>query len=138
MNKAATRHNTSVVINKQAFAYSEPKDTWKSWFRQKTRHMSTGKMYRFGHKVMLGLFSLSHFLFYPAMVAALFYPPMLYWTLGIIGGKLLIQSVITYNALKKLDEKDLFVYSWLMDILMFLYYVIFTPALLFKPKNKWK
>ncbi|UYQ93551.1 glycosyltransferase [Chitinophaga horti] len=138
VNKAATSHNTSVVIHKQAFAYSEPKDTWKSWFRQKTRHMSTGKFYRFSHKVMLGLFSLSHFLFYPAMIAAIFYPPMLYWTLGIIGGKLLVQSVITYFALKKLDEKDLFIYSWLMDILMFLYYVIFTPALFFKSKNKWK
>lgn len=138
INQAATKHNTSVVINKQAFAYSEPKTSWKTWFRQKTRHMGTGKHYRFGHKVMLGLFSLSHFLFYPAMVAALFYPPMLYWVLGIIGGKLLIQSVITYYALKKLDEKDLFVYSWLMDILMFLYYVIFTPALFFKSKNKWK
>ncbi|WP_295125808.1 glycosyltransferase [uncultured Chitinophaga sp.] len=138
VNKAARRHNTNVVIHKHAFAYSEPKDTWKSWFRQKTRHMSTGKLYRFGHKVMLGIFSLSHFVFYPAMIAALFYTPLLYWVLGIIGGKLLIQSVITYYALKKLDEKDLFIYSWLMDILMFLYYVIFTPALFFKSKNKWK
>ncbi len=139
VNRAANSGNVGVVINKHAFAYSEPKRKWKHWFRQKTRHMSTGKHYRFGHKLLLGLFSLSHFLFYPAMVLVLFYPPMLYITLYILGGKILIQSVITYFALKKLDERDLFLYSWLMDILMFLYYVIFTPALFFsKGRSKWK
>ena len=139
VNRAANGSNVGVVINKHAFAYSEPKTKWKHWFAQKTRHMSTGKHYRFGHKVLLGLFSLSHFIFYPAMIAALFYAPMLYVTLGVLGGKILIQSVITFFALKRLDEKDLFWYSWLMDILMFLYYVIFTPALFFqKGRSKWK
>ncbi|WP_343703390.1 glycosyltransferase [Chitinophaga sp.] len=139
INRAANGRNTAVVINKHAFAYSEPKTKWKYWFKQKTRHMSTGKHYRFGHKVLLGLFSLSHFLFYPALVAALFYTPMLYITLYILGGKILVQSIITWLALRKLDEKDLFWYSWLMDILMFLYYVIFTPALFFKKgRSKWK
>jgi hypothetical protein len=139
VNKAATGKNVGVVINKHAFSYSEPKTKWKHWFNQKTRHMSTGKHYRFGHKLLLGLFSLSHFVFYPSLVASLFYPPMLEITLYIIGAKILVQSVITFFALKKLDEKDLFLYSWLMDILMFLYYVIFTPALFFKKgKSKWK
>lgn len=139
VNRAANGSNVGVVINKLAFAYSEPKTRWKYWFKQKTRHMSTGKHYKFGHKLLLGLFSLSHFLFYPALAAALFYPPMLMITLYVLGGKILIQSVITYLALKKLDEKDLFWYSGLMDILMFLYYIIFTPALFFnKGKSKWK
>lgn len=139
VNKAANSKNVGVVINKHAFSYSEPKTKWKHWFNQKTRHMTTGKHYRFGHKLLLGLFSLSHFVFYPSLVAALFYPPLLEITLYVIGAKVLIQSVITFFALKKLDEKDLFWYSWLMDILMFLYYVIFTPALFFKKgKSKWK
>lgn len=139
VNRAANGGNVGVVINKLAFAYSEPKTKWKHWFNQKTRHMSTGKHYKFGHKFLLGLFSLSHFLFYPALVAALFYPPMLLITLYILGGKILIQSVITYLALKRLDEKDLFWYAGLMDILMFLYYIIFTPALFFnKGRTKWK
>lgn len=139
VNRAATGSNVGVVMDKHAFAYSEPKTNWQQWFRQKTRHMSTGKHYRFGHKVLLGLFSLSHFLFYPSLALSFFYPPMLYNVLGVLGAKLLIQSVITYMALRKLDETDLFRYSWLMDILMFLYYIIFTPALFFgRSKAKWK
>ncbi len=85
MNRAATSKNTSVVIDKMAFAYSEPKRKWKHWFGQKTRHMSTGRYYRPGHKFLLGIFSLTHFLFYPALALALFYTPMLYFTLGIWG-----------------------------------------------------
>lgn len=139
VNAAANRKNVGVVIDKQAFTYSEPKQSWKSWFLQKTRHMSTGKHYRFGHKFVLGLFSLTHFLFYPAFIFALFFPPpMLWYVLGIFGGKVLIQSIITFAAMRKLDESDLFKFSWLMDIFMVLYYILLTPALLFKSKsNKW-
>ncbi|WP_235938134.1 glycosyltransferase [Chitinophaga solisilvae] len=138
VNAAANRKNVGVVIDKQAFTYSEPKISWNSWFRQKTRHMSTGKHYRFGHKFVLGLFSLTHFLFYPAFILALFFPPPILWyVLGIFGLKVLVQSIITFAAMRKLDESDLFKFSWLMDIFMVLYYILFTPALLFRSKNRW-
>ncbi|WP_291907637.1 glycosyltransferase [Chitinophaga sp. CB10] len=138
VNTAANRKNVGVVIHKKAFTYSEPKTSWSSWFRQKTRHMTTGKHYRFIHKMVLGLFSLTHFLFYPAFIFTLFFPaPLLWYALGIFGGKILIQAVINFFAMRKLDEMDLFKYSWFMDIFMLLYYVIFTPALLFKSKNRW-
>ncbi|KAA2240507.1 glycosyltransferase [Chitinophaga agrisoli] len=139
VNSAATSKNVAVVIDKQAFTYSEPKDNWGRWFRQKTRHMSTGKHYRFGHKLLLGLFSLTHFLFYPAFIVALFYWPMMEYVLAIFGAKLLIQSIIFFSSMRKLDEADLFKLSWFMDIFMCLYYIIFTPALLFKSKtkNRW-
>ncbi|RAJ73885.1 cellulose synthase/poly-beta-1,6-N-acetylglucosamine synthase-like glycosyltransferase [Chitinophaga dinghuensis] len=139
VNTAATRKNVSVVIDKKAFTYSEPKNSWSSWFRQKTRHMTTGKHYKFGHKFVLGIFSLTHFLFYPALILALFTttPPILWYVLGVFGFKLLVQSVITWSAMRKLDEKDLFVYSWFMDIFMLFYYIIFTPALMVKSKNRW-
>ncbi|PUZ29257.1 glycosyl transferase family 2 [Chitinophaga parva] len=139
VNKAATPDNVSVIIDKNAFTYSEPKPTWKAWFQQKTRHMSTGKHYRAVHKFLLGLFTSSQLLFYPLFIAAIFYEPMRYITLGILGLKLLIQSIITWSAMKKLDEKDLFWYSWIMDILMVVYYLIFIPALVRRPKaSKWK
>lgn len=137
INRAATSQNVAVIIDKQAFTYSEPKRSWGSWLRQKTRHMSTGKHYRFSHKLLLGLFSLTHFLFYPAFLASLFYRPLLLYALLVFAGKVLIQLVINFFAMRRLDEKDLFKFSWLMDILMCLYYIIFTPALLFRSKNKW-
>jgi cellulose synthase/poly-beta-1,6-N-acetylglucosamine synthase-like glycosyltransferase len=138
VNKAANSQNVGVVLHKNAFTYSEPKRKWKHWFGQKSRHMSTGKYYKGVHQFMLGLFSLTHFLFYPLLLASLFYQPFLVFTLGIWGLKWLVQGIITFFALKKLDEQDLFWYTWLFDIGMMLYYLIFTPALLFqKGRKKW-
>jgi glycosyltransferase involved in cell wall biosynthesis len=137
VNSAGNAKNVAVVIDKQAFTYSEPKTSWNRWFRQKTRHMSTGKHYRFGHKLLLGLFSLTHFLFYPAFIVSLFYLPLMQYVLIVFGSKLLVQSVIFFFALRKLDERDLFKFSWFMDIFMCLYYIIFTPSLFFKAKNRW-
>ncbi|GAA0523467.1 glycosyltransferase [Chitinophaga japonensis] len=137
VNSAANSRNVAVVLDKQAFTYSEPKTSWDRWFRQKTRHMSTGKHYRFGHKFLLGLFSLTHFLFYPAFIVSLFYQPFLYYTLIAFGSRLLVQTVISFFALRKLGEGDLFKLSWFMDLFMWLYYIIFAPALFFKSKNKW-
>lgn len=104
INAAANRKNTSVVIHKDAITYSAPKRTWSAWYRQKTRHLSTGRYYKFKHKLLLGLFSLSQFLFYPFFILALFYQPFLYPTLILFGGKILLQMIIWSLSLKKLNE----------------------------------
>lgn len=137
INVAANARNTAVVADKQAFTYSNPKQSWGAWFRQKTRHLSTGRHYKAGHQFLLGLFSLTQFLFYPLFVLALFYTPFFYATLVILGLKLLVQGVIFFAGMKKLNELDLFPFFWLFDIGMFFYYVIFTPALIRKPKKRW-
>ena len=65
INKVATRHNTNIVIDPGTFTLSEPKKDFGEWLKQKTRHYSTGKFYKFRHQFLLGLYSFSHFLFYP-------------------------------------------------------------------------
>src|SRR5688500_5135001 len=65
INQVANGKNTRVVLDKDAFTLSEPKKSFGDWFRQKGRHYSTGRFYRFKHKFLLGAYSVSHFLFYP-------------------------------------------------------------------------
>jgi hypothetical protein len=105
--------------------------------KQKSRHYSTGKYYKKLHKFLLGLFSLTHFLFYPAlMVTCLFYN----WKFGLMvfGARFLFQTVAYVRTLNKLDEKDLIPYILLFDIWMFFYYLIFAPALIRKARMTWK
>lgn len=137
INAAANRKNTRVVIHKEAITYSKPKQNWGAWYRQKTRHLSTGRHYKLKHRFLLGLFSSSLFLYYPLLVIALFYMPMLYVTLMVIGGKLLVQIIIWALSLRKLNEKGLFWYCLPFEILMSVYYLIFAPALMLKPKKRW-
>lgn len=137
INMAATSRNTKINIDKDAFTLSEPAKTWGQWVRQKTRHYSTGKYYRAKHKFLLGLYSLTHFLFYPAFVAALIFFKW-EWVLTAFGVRFLLQAIIFYFITKKLDEKDLFPSFLFFDVWMFFYYLIFSVALLKKPRVQWK
>lgn len=136
VNKAATGKNTAVVLDPDAFTLSYPKQSWKAWMNQKTRHYSTSRYYRPRHKFLLGLYSLSSFLFYPLLaVAAIFYD----WKLALIifGARFLVQGVVYYFSMKKLNEKDLFPLFLFFDLWMFFYYIIFAPALWKRPRQTW-
>ncbi len=136
INKVATGHNTSVVIDKDAVTLSQPKTRFKDWYRQKTRHYSTAKFYKPLNKFLLGLYSFSQFFFYPALiVAAIFYNWQI--VLIIFGVKLLWQALIYFKAMKKLDEADLWPAFLLLDMWMFFYYIIFAPTLFKKARKTW-
>ena len=136
VNMVANPHNTAVVIDPQAFTLSRPKQTWKDWMRQKNRHYSTGKFYRSSHKFLLGLYTLSFFLFYPLLVASLVFFD---WRLALLPFlvRLVTQAIVWKNAMKKLGEEDLFPWFFIWDLWMFVYYIIFAPALWKKPKKTW-
>lgn len=136
VNRLARKQNTRVVIDPEAFTISEPKTSFSSWINQKNRHFSTAKYYKASHKFVLGLFSATHFLFYPLFVVSLlFYDWRI--VLGVFGLRFLTQAVVYYRTMKKLDEKDLFPWWWLLDIWMFFYYCIFAGAIWKKPKKSW-
>ncbi|MEO8414456.1 MAG: glycosyltransferase [Ginsengibacter sp.] len=137
INKAATKKNTSIVIDKDAFTLSEPPVSWKHWVRQKNRHYTTSKYYKTIHKFFLGLYAFSHFLFYPLLIVSiLFYN----WqqALLVFGIRCIIQGIILFKVTEKLDEKDLFPFYLIFDIWMFFYYLIFSTALFRKPGKNWK
>ncbi len=137
INMAATKTNTKINIDKDAFTLSESPKTWQEWVNQKNRHYSTGKFYKPSHKFLLGLYSLSHFLFYPLLaVSLLFYN----WQLALIvfGTRFLIQAVVLYRCMKKLNEISLYPWFLFIDIWMFFYYLIFASTIFKKPKKVWK
>lgn len=137
INTAATKKNTKINIDKESFTVSKPAATWKQWTTQKKRHYTTGKYYKPFHKFLLGLYALSHFLFYPLLIAACIFYNWQY-ALMIFAARLLIQAIVYGKCLQKLGEKDLFPMFLFFDLWMFFYYFIFAPALVRKPKPTWK
>ncbi len=136
INKVATKHNTAIVIDKDAHTLSEPEKTWSSWQRQKFRHYTTSKYYKGKHKFWLGLYSLTQVLVYPlAIAAAIFY---VWWlALAVFGLRLIIQGIVWYKSMKKLNEADLWPWFVLLDIWMVFYYLLYAPALFKKPAKTW-
>jgi hypothetical protein len=137
INKVATASNTRIVIDRESFTSSESKKTFGEWVRQKTRHYTTGKYYKPRHKFLLALYSISHILFYPAFILSLIYGP---WqaTLAVFLVRFLVQGLVYFRCMTKLDEADLFPIWWLLDIWMIGYYIIFAPALWKKPRAEWR
>ena len=137
INMASTNKNTAINIDPEAFTLSEPAKTWGQWIKQKNRHYSTGKYYKGIHQFLLGLYSFSHFIFYPLMIASLIFFNWK-WALIVFSVRLVFQAVIFYSAMKKLREIDLFPYFIFFDIAMFFYYLFFSLAIFKKPKPGWK
>lgn len=137
INKVATKKNTAIVIDPDSFTLSEPKTSWSTWRSQKARHYTTSKYYKPVHKILLGLFSFSHFLFYPLFaVSILFFN---WWmALSVFGLRLLVQGFIYYRCMTRLREKDLFWMYPFLDIWQWMYYLLFVRSLFKKPVSNWK
>ena len=136
INTAATKTNTKINIDPDTFTLSNPVDTWAQWMKQKNRHYTTSKYYKPLHKFLLGLYSFSHFMFFPLLMVSLV---CFSWqlTLLVFGLRFLTQAFVFYPAMKKLNEKDLYPLFLFFDVWMFFYYLIFAFALIKKPKNAW-
>ncbi|MEO6218889.1 MAG: glycosyltransferase [Ginsengibacter sp.] len=137
INKAATKSNTNIVIDKDAFTLSQPPGSWKKWMRQKARHYTTSKYYKVFHKFLLSLYAFTQLIFYPLFVASILFFNWK-WTLIVFSIRFILQGYVLFVVTKKLDEKDLFPWFLFFDIWMFFYYVLFAPSLFRKPQSTWK
>ena len=136
INQVATKKNTTVMIDPLAHTLSEPKKSFGGWVKQKYRHYSTSKYYKPKHKILLGMQSFSLFALYPLLVFNLIFCN--WWmALSVYGVRLLIQALVYYKAMKKLNESDLFPFFLLFDIGLFFYYIFFLPAIWKKPHKTW-
>jgi hypothetical protein len=74
---------------------------------------------------------------YPAVIAAaLFYN---WWlVLSLFGLRMVVQGIVWFKSMKKLNEADLFPYFIFLDIWMSIYYLLFASALWKKPAKNWK
>ena len=117
--------------------YLSPANTYREWMYQKMRHYTTGRYYKTSHKILLGLYSLIIFYFIRYLLSAYY---IFHWkiVLMVFGIRLLVQVIIFYRTMRKLNEKDLFLWFIFFDIGMFFYYLVFSFSLFKKPSNNWK
>ena len=137
IKEVATSNNTAIGIAHSSHTLSVPKTTWKSWIRQKSRHLSTGVYYKSYHKIMLGLWTLSQALFWLLFMALLFWQPFLHFIISLFVIRLTVQILVSYSIMKKLEEKDLiFLYPFL-ELLFIIFYFIFIVNRMIKKKRFW-
>lgn len=138
INSVARRSNTSVMLNPDSFAYSEPKHTLGKWITQKKRHFSTGRYYRFIHKFLLGGYSVSTLLFWAMLITLLAVKYAWISVLAILLLRIVSQVVLFTKWFRKLNEKDLIFFLPLLEILMLIMNGGIVLSNLFMKPDKWK
>ena len=136
INKMSEKQKISICIDKKAWVFSTPPESWSSYFKQKIRHYSTSHKYRVTDKIRLGLFSLSHILFYICLMALI---GSGLWLLALQLYMLRMAFLFAaYFRLSKILDTRFGSFGFLFfDIALVLYYVIFAFAVFVPQKNKW-
>lgn len=139
VNKVAHSINTNICISPKSFVYSEPKQTWKALYQQKTRHYTTATSYRLRHQVLLILLSLSHFAYILLSVGLFILGFCPLFVLGVYIFRLLLLYWVWQKWLNLFKHQNLLKLLWFFDIFIVLYYLVMAPALFrSNPSINWK
>lgn len=144
VNLYAKGKNTAVVIDPDSITISAPKTSWKSYFLQKKRHFHAGKYYRFGNKQKIGIYALTHLLFWVSAIYLLILLGLEQnWEhFGIILGIIIVRSILLTSvftsARKKMEGKTKVFWTGFFD-LMYVGYFWILGALGYQSKKvRWK
>jgi cellulose synthase/poly-beta-1,6-N-acetylglucosamine synthase-like glycosyltransferase len=138
INHAASRKNTRVVADPQSFTLSEPKTKVKEWWIQKKRHLSTGRYYKFKHKFLLGLYTLSTVLFYGLFILLLALNYTMIPVLALFMLRLAFQYIIFRKTLTRLNEKGIWLIVPFFEVLMIFINMALSVSAMVSKETKWK
>ena len=137
VNRNADKNNTKVVIGPGANTCSQPKRSWTAFYRQKLRHLSVGKHYSLGSKVILGLFSITHILGWVLFVLLLILGIEPIIVIASFLTRTLMLHLTLMMACKKLGEKFELWGLQILDCIFVLYYSLVGISALVTKKVKW-
>jgi cellulose synthase/poly-beta-1,6-N-acetylglucosamine synthase-like glycosyltransferase len=142
VNLHANGNNTRVEFSATSLVTSIPEKTFRDFFHQKVRHLSIGKRYRFGHKLLLSAFNLSWILTWITGVWLIL--------LGFTDYRLAIAGVsgiflrwmlaiFSVRAIAKTSKLSFtFAIIPVLDFLYPIYYISTGLVALFTKKVRWK
>lgn len=138
VNQNATETNTVIEVSPESHTWSEPKDTWLSYWKQKTRHVGASKIYKKNHKLNLSLQAVSAMGFYLFLVLCLIFKVELIAVLVIFLIRFSCQIFVYYKSLQKLQYKDLVWWFIILDPFYYIYLIAVSIASFFIKKITWK
>jgi len=137
INQVAHGSNTRIQPLIESHTYSRSKQTFASWLRQKKRHLTTGRFYRPGHKLVLGLFTFSQLLFIGLLIALAILKVDWMLLSGIFTLRLISQLIIIKKSMIRLNEKHFLLLSPLFEIGLMLINLLLGFSGLFSKKTQW-
>ncbi|HKK38067.1 MAG TPA: glycosyltransferase [Cryomorphaceae bacterium] len=118
INQIAKKENTFICLEEEAVVPSVPEKSWKDYWRQKRRHLSTGFRYKLIHRILLMAQPISLLLFWLAAIALLLSHNWLEITLGMVLSRVLLQILIFRRSSRWLGQSDLTILAPIFEILI--------------------
>ncbi|MCF8275982.1 MAG: glycosyltransferase [Flavobacteriales bacterium] len=138
VNEVSTGKNTAIEIRKESHTLSIPSENFSAWWRQKRRHLSTGSFYKASSKLFLGIFTLSHLLFYLSFFGVLSTETLYWLALCGITIKWLVHLSIISVVARLLEEHDLLLFSLLGDLFTPFFNTAVAISNRIKPPIRWR
>lgn len=138
IKQIANKRNTRIEVDQSSFMYSEAKQNIGEWIKQKRRHLTTGGHYSFKIKFMLGMFSITQFLFFASLAALLILKIFPFFILGIFLIRLITMAIIHKYVLKCCGDRKIYLFSLLWEMFHVLAIQTITVTNVFIKPNKWK
>ena len=125
------------MIEQGSRTFSEPKHKLKNWIKQKRRHLSAASNYSLESRVFLGIFHISHMIFYLGLFLALFAGSTISLIFTLYIGRILSSWCLFLWANKKLQFRQLLFLFPVLDLLFFIYNLTVVPIGLITNKPEW-
>ncbi|MDJ1480616.1 glycosyltransferase [Cytophagaceae bacterium YF14B1] len=137
VGEVANKKNTAICVLPDSFMVSEPKSTFKTWFRQKKRHLNVGKKYKLRNKFLLAMLSLSQLLFWVCGILLVCFQAFIPFV--VIGWliRTIVQTWLLYRIAKRLDESIEWYTLPLFDFFYTFYYMFIGTWALFTKRASW-
>ena len=138
VNEVSRNSHSTVEYRTESHTRTSAKTSFRDWWYQKKRHLTTGSRYSLRDKILLLLEPLSRLLFYALFIVLLVLKVNLWMVLGTFTARLIIQLLIINFTMRNLNERYLLLSSLLYDILLPFFYLGIFISNLFNPRGaKW-
>lgn len=137
VQSVSNKCNVGWVISLESMTYSEPKTSWKSYVRQKLRHLWAGKYYQSTFKRKLARLPISNLLFWSLVLISM--GLKMHWLLGaiLILLKLIIKWVVFHVSSKSLMKGSRVSLYPLVSFVHLYFQLFITIKLYFTKKISW-
>jgi cellulose synthase/poly-beta-1,6-N-acetylglucosamine synthase-like glycosyltransferase len=137
VQEAANATNTAQCINPEAFTYSDGPTTWKSYWKQKKRHMWIGKSYQPGVKQLLAIHPMAQLFFWIGIILWFLLGSQWLWPVIALTIKLTPEWIVYHQKGKLLQmHKSIPLYP-IYNLFESFWYVIVGINAFFSKRIQW-
>jgi hypothetical protein len=137
IQKRKENHKVDIVFSKPSFVTSIPKQSWREFIRQKSRHLSTGPLYRPLPLLLIGLLSASHFLFFVGLTISFLINFSTFFVLSLLITRLIFQLPIYFPLFRRTESSDLINSILLLDVLFAVLQPVYLLVAVLGRRKKW-